>query len=109
MMGQAQVSFEEGEGYALSTGVGYDPSKSRAELIAEIATACKLPQARLAVTTVGQIMDAEVFSVHPDGPLPSHANIDLGSELSEEIVKQLIALFGQAEDNPVYLLFRKRR
>jgi hypothetical protein len=92
----------------LSTGVGHDPSKSRGELIAEIATACKLPQSRLAVTTVGQLTDTEVFSVRPDGPLPSHANIDLGSELGEDVVKQLIELFGPAEDNPVYLQFRRR-
>lgn len=109
MMEQAQISFEEGEGYALSVGVGYDPAKSRAELIAEIATACKLPQSRLAVTTVGQVADTEVFRIHPDGPLPSHANIDLGSELSEGVVIQLIGLFGQAEDNPVHLQFKRRR
>src|SRR6266542_2711206 len=96
MMEQAQVSFDEGEGYVLSSGIGCDPSKSRAELIAEIATVCKLPQSRLAVTTVGQVVDAEVFSVHPDGPLPSHANIDLGSELSEDVVKELTGLFGPA-------------
>jgi hypothetical protein len=109
MMEQAQVSSEEGEGFALSVGVGYDPSKSRAELIAEIATACKLPQSRLAVTTVGQVVDTQVLSVHPDGPLPSHANIDLGSELSEDVVKQLIELFGPVEENPVYQQFRRRQ
>lgn len=107
MMDQAQTSYDDGEGYALSVGIGYDPSKSRAELIAEIATACKLPQSRLAVTTLGQIEDTEPLSAHPDGALPSHANIDLGSELSEDGVKNFIELFGPAEDNPVYRQFRR--
>jgi hypothetical protein len=35
MMNQAQVSSDEGEGYALSVGIGYDPSMSRAELIVQ--------------------------------------------------------------------------
>ena len=109
MMDQAQVSYDDGEGYALSTGVGHDPSKSRADLIAEIAMVCRLPQSRLAVTTVGRIEDAGLFSIHPDGLLPSHANIDLGNELSEDGVKQLIDLFEPAESNPVYMHFRKRR
>ena len=109
MVDQAEDSFDEGEGYALSVFVGYDLSKSRAELIAEIATVGKLPQSRLAVTTLGQIMGTQVFSVHPDGPLPGHANIDLGSELSEDVVKQFIGLFGPAEENPVCQQFKKRR
>ena len=109
MIEQAQVSFDEGEGYALSVGIGYDPSLSREELIAQIATACKLPQARLAVTTVGEIMDAEVLGISADGPLPSHGNIDVGSELSEDVVKEVTELFGPAEANPVYQQFRKRR
>lgn len=109
MVDQAQVSFDDGEGYALSVGVGHDPSKSRAELIVEIARACKLPQTRLAVTTYGQLMDTDLFTLHPDGPLPSHANIDLGSQLTEDDVSKLIGLFSPAEDNPVYREFRKRR
>jgi hypothetical protein len=109
MMEQAQVSHDEGEGFSLSVGIGYEPSVSRAELIAKIATTCKLPQSRLAVTTVGQIVDAGVLSIQSDGPLPSHGNIDLGSELSEDIVKQCIELFGPAEENPVYQQFRRRR
>lgn len=109
MVNQAQVSSDEGEGYALSVGVGYDPSKSRSELIAEIARTCKLPQARLSVTTYGQLLDTGLFGLQPDGPLPSHANIDLGSELSEPVVKRFIGLFGAAEDNPVSSEFRKRR
>ena len=92
-----------------ASGHSNDPSKSRSELIAEIARTCRLPQGRLAVTTYGQLSDAEAFSLQPDGPLPSHANIDLGSELSEDVVKQLIELFGAAEDNPVSSEFRKRR
>jgi hypothetical protein len=109
MVNQAQISFDEGEGYALSVGVGYDPSKPRSELIAEIARACKLPQGRLSVTTYGQLLDTELFSLQPDGPLPSHANIDLGSDLSEPVVERFIGLFGAAEDNPVSSEFRKRR
>jgi hypothetical protein len=109
MIDQAQTSFDDGEGYALSVGVGHDPSKSRSELIVEIARACKLPQGRLSVTTYGQLVDAELFNLHPDGPLPSHANIDLGSELSEDVVKDLIGLFGEAEVNPVHSEFRRRR
>jgi hypothetical protein len=109
MVDQAQVSFDEGEGYALSVGVGYDPSKSRSELIAEIARTCQLPQGRLSVTTYGQLLDTELFGLQPDGPLPSHANIDLGSELSEDVVKRFIGLFGAAEENPVSSEFRKRR
>jgi hypothetical protein len=109
MMEQAQVSYDEAEGFSLSVGIGYDPSTSRAELIAKIATTCKLPQSRLAVTTVGQIVDTGVLSIRADGPLPSHGNIDLGSELSEDIVKQCIELFGPAEENPVYQQFRRRR
>ncbi|HXP19022.1 MAG TPA: hypothetical protein VN840_05160 [Streptosporangiaceae bacterium] len=109
MLEQAQVSHDRGCGYALSTGVGYDPSRSREELIADIATACKLPQTRLAVTTVGDILDNMPFAITPDGPLPSHANIDLGSDLNVDIVKQFIELFRPAEVNPVYQQFRKGR
>jgi len=61
------------------------------------------------VTTVGQIVDAGVLGIDADGPLPSHGNIDLGSELSEDVVKQCIELFGPAEENPVYQQFRRRR
>lgn len=109
MLRQAQDSFDEGEGYALSVYIGYDPTKSRAELIAEIATVGKLPQSRLVVTTLGQVADTQLFSIYPDGPLPGHANIDLGSELSEDVVKQLIELFGPAEENPAHQQFKRRR
>jgi hypothetical protein len=109
MMDKAQEAFDDGEGYTLSVGVGYDPSKSRAELIAEIARACKLPHTQLAVTTYGQLLDTGLLALQPDGPLPCHANIDLGSELSQDVVQQLSGLFGPAEDNPVSSEFRKKR
>jgi len=108
MVEQARVSYDDGEGYALSTGAGFDPSKTREELLAEVARTCRLPQRRLAVTTAGKITESG-FTLVPDGELPGHVNIDLGTELTEEVVKRFIDLFESAEENPTYPEFRKGR
>jgi hypothetical protein len=108
MLDQARVSYEEGEGYALSTFAGHDPAKSREELMADVARTCCMPQRRLAVTTARRITEAG-FRLVPDGELPGHVNIDLGSELTDEVVKRFIDLFEPAEENPTYPEFRKGR
>ena len=108
MLDQARVSYEEGEGYALSTFAGHDPAKSREELMADVASTCRMPQRRLAVTTARRIVEAG-FRLVPDGELPGHVNIDLGSELTDEVVKRFIDLFEPAEENPTYPEFRKGR
>ena len=88
MIGQARVSYDRGEGYALSVFVGWDPTKSREELIADIARRCKLPQRLLAVTTIGRVIQGGMRPVpdRPDGSFPCHVNIDLGNDMSEEDV-----------------------
>lgn len=96
MLEQARVSFEEGEGYALSTFAGHDPSKSRDELVADVASTCRMPQRRLAVTTARRITEAG-FRLVPDGELPGHVNIDLGTDLTDEVVKRFIDLFEPAK------------
>lgn len=99
MIKSARTSYDEGEGYALSTYGGYDPSKSREELIAEVARVCHLPHAQVAVTTARKVTEAG-FRLVPDGELPGHVNIDLGSELTDEVVKRFVGMFDPAEDNP---------
>lgn len=108
MLEQARVSHDEGEGYALSTFAGHDPSRPREELVADVARACRMPQRRLAVTTARRITEAG-FRLVPDGELPGHVNIDLGTELTDEVVKRFIDLFEPAEENPTYPEFRKGR
>jgi hypothetical protein len=108
MLEQARVSYEEGEGFALSTFAGHDASKSRDELVADVASTCRMPQRRLAVTTARRIVEAG-FRLVPDGELPGHVNIDLGTELTDEVVKRFIDLFDPAEENPTYPEFRKGR
>jgi hypothetical protein len=100
--------MRRGEGYALSTFAGHDPAKSREKLVADVARTCCMPQRRLAVTTARRITEAG-FRLVPDGELPGHVNIDLGSELTDEVVKRFIDLFEPAVENPTYPAFRKRR
>ena len=92
----------------MSTYAGYDPSKSRVGLIAEVATVCHVPHGQVAVTTARKVAEAG-FRLVPDGELPGHVNIDLGSELTDEVVKRFIDLFDPAEDNPGRPQARKGR
>lgn len=89
MLGQAQVSHDEGEGYALSTYVGWDPAKSREELIAEIARESRIPNRKLAVTTVRKVIEAGMKLVTDGDNLPCHVNIDLGSTPDTDLVVKL--------------------
>jgi hypothetical protein len=107
MIERARVSYDDGGGYALSTGMGWDPSKTREELIIDIVRACRLPQRQLAVTTVGKVIESGM-KPRPDGQLPCHANIDLGSEPGPELVEKFVDLFGPAEDNLVSHEFRRK-
>jgi hypothetical protein len=109
MIEQAQVSYDDGEGYALSTYVGWDPSKSREELIRDIARTCNLPQRRLAVTTIDKIKETGMSPVPDDDKLPCHANIELGSNPDPKLVEGFIDLFEPAEENPVYPELRRER
>ena len=108
MIRQAQDSQGWGEGYALSTYVGWDPSKSREELITDIARQAPIPNRKLAVTTVRQVIAAG-FKLAPDpgGNLPCHVNVDLGSNPDPDLVTRFIDLFEPAEDNPVRSEFRR--
>lgn len=103
MISQAQVSHDWSGGYALSTYVGWDPSKSREELITDIAGLTPIPNRKLAVTTVRQVIAAG-FKLVPDpgGNLPCHVDVDLGSNPDPDLVTRFIDLFEPAEDNPVY-------
>lgn len=110
MINQAKVSYGWGEGYALSTYVGWDPAKSREELIGQIATVSKIPNRKLAVTTVRQILDAGLKLVPDVGEgLPCHVNVDLGSDPDPSLVVRFIELFEPAEENPVYGEFRREQ
>lgn len=107
MIRQAETSHDEDEGYALSTYVGWDPSKTREELINEIASAAPIPNRQLAVTTVRQIIEAGLKPVPDDATLPCHVNIDLGSKPDANLVKRFIDLFEPAQDNPARSQFRR--
>ena len=108
MIGQAQASHGWGEGYALSTYVGWDPSKSREQLITDIARQAPIPNGKLAVTTVRQVIEAG-FKLVPDpgGNLPCHVNVDLGSNPDPDLVTRFIDLFEPAVENPVRNEFRR--
>ncbi len=108
MIRQAQDSHGWGEGYALSTYVGWDPAKSREELIRDIARLSPIPNRKLAVTTIRQVIAAG-FKLVPDpgGNLPCHVNVDLGSNPDPDLVTRFIELFAPAEDNPVHGEFRR--
>jgi hypothetical protein len=108
MIRQAQDSHGWGEGYALSTYVGWDPSKSREELLTDIARVSPIPNRQLAVTTVRQVLAAGFKLVpDPDSNLPCHVNVDLGSNPDPVLVIRFIELFEPAEDNPVHGEFRR--
>jgi hypothetical protein len=108
MIRQAQDSHGWGEGYALSTFVGWNPSKSREELITDIARVSRIPNRQLAVTTVRQVLAAG-FKLEPDpgNNLPCHVNVDLGSNPDPDLVTRFIEMFEPAEDNPVHGEFRR--
>jgi hypothetical protein len=107
MADQAQLSYDEGEGYALSVFVGYDASMTREQLLTSVARSGPIPNRLLAVTTAGELR-AQGFTLVPDGPLPGHANVILGKEPALEAVKQFEDTFGPAETNPVYQERRRR-
>jgi hypothetical protein len=96
MIASACVSHDEGEGYALSTYVGWDPAKS-------------LPHRLLAVTTVGKVIESGMKLVPEDGPFPCHVNIDLGSYPEREVVERFVGLFDEPVDNPVRSELRRER
>jgi len=94
MIRQAQDSHGWGEGYALSTYAGWDPSKSREELIRDIARLSPIPNRQLAVTTVRQVIDAG-FKLVPDtgGNLPCHVNVDLESNPDPDLVTSAVTVY----------------
>lgn len=107
MQGQAQVSYDIGEGYALSVFVGYDPAASREALMEAIASVQPVPNSLVCVTTAGTLR-AKGFTLEVDEGdlLPAHANVVLGEELSPARVRQFIEAFGPAEPNPARAKWR---
>jgi hypothetical protein len=100
MYENARLSYERGEGFALSTFVGHDPHKERQDLVEEIARVGKIPNSLLACTYARELR-RQGFTLVADGDLPGHANVILGDKPDRSRVKTFIDTLGAAEPNPV--------
>jgi hypothetical protein len=99
MVEQAERAHRRGLGYALSVFAGHDPALSREDAIRRIAAVRPIPNRKIAVTTAAQLIGIHCELV-PDGPLPGHVRVVLGSEPDPGRVQDFIGAFGPAENNP---------
>lgn len=69
MIDQAQLAYDRGLGYSLSTFAGRGERLSRDELILQIAAVRPIPNPKLATTTAAQLrgIDCELVA---DDPMP---------------------------------------
>lgn len=107
MIEQAELAYERGHDYALSAFAGADRDLSKDELIKRIAAVHPLPNRQLAVTTAGQLCQIGCLLI-PNGRLPCHVRVVLGSEPVPGRVEAFIESFGPAEGNPVHAETRRR-
>lgn len=99
MVEQAERAHARKLNYSLSVYVGYDPTLSRDDLIRKIAAVRPIPNTKIAVTTAAQLTAINCDLI-PDGQLPCHVRVVLGSEPDPQRVQEFIGVFGPAEDNP---------
>jgi hypothetical protein len=99
MAESAERAYKLGLGYSLSVYVGYDPILGRDEVIREIAAVRPIPNRKIAVTSAERLT-AIGCRLFPDGQLPCHVRVLLGSEPDPERVQAFIGVFDPAEDNP---------
>jgi hypothetical protein len=107
MIGQAQLAYDRGLGYSLSTFAGADQDLCKDDLIKQIAAVHPIPNRQLAVTTAGLLRAIGCVLVS-DRRLPSHVRVTLGSEPDPDRVQAFIDVFGPAEGNPMYEETRRR-
>jgi hypothetical protein len=79
MADQAELAYDRGLGYALSVFADAGRGLSRDELIKRIAAVRPIPNRQLVVTTAGQLRRIGCQLV-PDGQLPCHVRVILGTE-----------------------------
>ena len=68
-------------------------------MIRRIAAVRPIPNRVVAVTTAARLAAINCELI-PDGPLPCHVRVVLGSEPDPGRVQDFIGVFGPAQDNP---------
>jgi hypothetical protein len=101
MIDRAQLAYDRGFGYALSTYAGFDSTLTRDELLRQVASCQPIPNRKLAATTAAQLrgINCELIA---NGLLPCHVRVILGTEPDPQYVRNFVEVFGQAEKNPAY-------
>jgi hypothetical protein len=99
MAEQAERAYRRKLGYSLSVYMGHDPALSRDDSVKRIAAIRPIPNRQIAVTTAARLAAINCELI-PDGPLPCHVRVVLGSEPDLGRVREFVSVFDPAENNP---------
>jgi len=106
MAEQAERAYRRNRGYALSVYMGHDPALSRDDSIRRISAVGPIPNRKIAVTTAARLAAINCELI-PDGPLPCHVSVVLGSEPDPGRVREFVSVFDPAENNPAWRQTRR--
>lgn len=97
---QAETAAADGEGYVLSTFAAVaNEGESEEELLSRIVTDGRIPNGRVRTTTAARLRAAG-FSLRQTGTPPCHYDVDLGEEITLEVVARFEAAFEPPRSNP---------